>query len=90
MRIFLSIPDIGSYGRPMALAGRSGGESWSWGASRFNTVREHQDLWLLVRVTRTGTRMALNHSLGREEGLNLFTQNGNALGLLDSEIKDRA
>lgn len=31
--------------------------------------------------------MPLDHSLGREEGLDLFTQNGNAFGLLDSEIR---
>jgi len=79
--IFRGIPHIGSYRRPMPLARRRSRECWSWGAPRLDTVREHQNLWLLIGVTGARARMALDHSLGRKECLNLFTQNGNAFGL---------
>jgi hypothetical protein len=31
--------------------------------------------------------VSLDHSLGREEGFDLFAQDGDAVGLLDSEIR---
>lgn len=85
--VFRGIPDIRSYRRPMTLARRGGRERWSWRAPRLNAVREHQDLRLLIGVTGARARMAFNHPLGREERLDFFTQDGDAFGLLDSEIR---
>jgi hypothetical protein len=77
----LALPHVRGYGRPVPLAGRCGRERWSGRASRFDTVRKNQDLWLLIGITGTRARMAFNHPLGRKERLNLFTQNRNAVGL---------
>lgn len=81
MGVLLALPHIRGYGRPVALAGRYGRERWSGRASRLDAVRENQDLWLLIGITGTRARMSFNHPLRREEGLNLFTQDGNAVGL---------
>ena len=82
MGILLTLPHIRGYGRPVSLAGRCGRERRSGRASRFDTVREDQNLGLLISITGTGARMSFNHPLRREERLNLFTQDGNAIGLL--------
>ena len=87
MGILGGIPDIRSYRGPVPLARRRRGECWGGGASWLDAVREHQDLRLLIGVTGTRARMPLDHSLGREERLDLFTQNGNAFRLLDIEIR---
>ena len=67
----------------MPVARGGGGERWGRRAPRLDAVRKHQDLWLLVRITRPWTRMSLDHSLGSEEGLDLFAQEGNTFWLLD-------
>ena len=71
----------------MPVARWGGGERRGRRAPRLNAVREHQDLWLLVRITRTGTRMPLDHSLGSEEGLDLFAQERNAFRLLSGLVR---
>jgi hypothetical protein len=82
VRIF-SIPHVRGHGRPVPLARGCGGERWSGRALWLSALREHQDLRLLIRVARARARVTLDHSLGREEGLDLFAQERNAFGLLE-------
>jgi len=63
----LSIPHIRSHWRPVPLARRCRGERWSWRALGFSAFREYQDLWLLIGIAGTRTRMPLDHPLRREE-----------------------
>jgi len=77
----LGIPHIRSHRRPVPLARRCRRECWSRRALRFSAFREDQYLWLLIGIARTRTRMPLDHPLGREERLNLFAQDRNAVGL---------
>jgi hypothetical protein len=44
-----------------------------------SAFRKHQDLRLLIRVARARARVTLDHSLGREEGLDLFARKSGAL-----------
>ena len=83
----LRIPHIRGDWGPVPIARRGGGEGWSRWALGLSTIREHQDLWLLVRIARTGTRMPLDHPLGCEERLDLFAQERNAVGLLDDSMR---
>ena len=86
MRI-LGIPHVRGHRRPVPLTRRCGRERWSRRALGFSAVREHQNLWLLVGVARTRTRMSLDHPLGGKERLDLFTQEWNAVGLLSSRMR---
>jgi hypothetical protein len=83
----LGIPHIRSHRRPVPLARRCRRECWSRRALRFSAFREDQYLWLLIGIARTRTRMPLDHPLGREERLNLFAQDRNAVGLLNNEMR---
>ena len=77
MRI-LYVSHIRGHGRPVPLARGCCGERWSRRA-RSARSKKHQDLRLLIRVARARARVTLDHSLGREEGLDLFARKSGAL-----------